>query len=133
MSEEQEEREFVEKLVALLKLSSPTTLNLLGCSEVSIVTRCLAIVFGLTGLENLNISMCHLDDVGLKYLCHLTGFINLDISLCNVSHAGSKHLSGLVDLDISPCNISVGHEHPRPMTGVIIYFDSVCKKEITEF
>ena len=77
MSEE-DEREFAEKLVALLKLSSPTTLNLLGCSEVSIVVNAM------------------------------------------------------------PCNCFWADwpgefEHWTPMTGVIIFFNSVCKKEITKF
>ena len=63
---------FTKKLVALLKLSSPTELSFLWCSEASIVTQCLATISELTSLENLKLSWCDISDAGLEHLSYLT-------------------------------------------------------------
>ena len=57
-----------EKLVALLELSSPMTLVLWRCMNASIVTRCLATISQMTGLQNLDISpWCNISDSGLEH------------------------------------------------------------------
>ena len=104
-SNKKDEQKFTKKLVALLKLSSPTTLSFLRCSEVSTVTRYLATVSGLTHLKNLELSWCNISDAGVEHIGRLSGLVNLNISDSgDISDAGLKHirrLTGLVNLDIS--------------------------------
>ena len=116
--------EVMNKLVALLKFSSPTTLTLYWKAELSIVMRCLAAISELTGLKNLTISGNNIiSDAGLQHIGRLTDLVNLNISHNrNISDAGLQHLShltGLVNLDISACNISDdGLQHLRHLVNL---------------
>ena len=114
-----DEQEFTKKLVALLKLTSLTTLSLFGFSELSIVTQCLATISELTSLENLKLSCCNISDAGLEHIGRLTGLVNLNISYNKkISDAGLEHLSYLTDLknlSVQGCYISnagLGHISP---------------------
>ena len=101
----EEEEELTKKLVALLELSSPTTFSLFRCSEVSIVTRCLATISELACLKSLNASLCCISDTALEHIGRLTGLTNLNLSINRgISDDGLKHLghlTRLVNLDIS--------------------------------
>ena len=126
-------RKLTKKLVALLKLSSPTILSLSWCMEVSIFTRCFATISELTGLKNLTISGNNIiSDAGLQHIGRLTDLVNLNISHNrNISDAGLQHLShltGLVNLDISACNISDdGLQHLRHLVDLNNLNISWCK------
>ena len=126
-----QKRELTEKLVALLELSSPTTLRLWRCSEVSMVTRCLATISQMTGLQNLEIR-CDVSEDGLEHLSHLTELVNLDVSYNrNITDDGFKHIGHMTDLknlDVSGCNISdAGLQHIGHLTGLVNLNISACR------
>ena len=118
-----EEQNFTKKLVALLKLSSLTTLRLFGLKEVSIVTLCLATISEQTGLKNLIVRGCHIN-AGLEHIGRLTGLVNLDISRNGkISDAGLEHLrclTGLENLNVRGYYLSdAGLEHIGRLTGLV--------------
>ena len=128
--EQQLTKKCEEKLEALLKLSSPTTLSFFRCS--AIVPRCLATISELTGLKNLDVSRFNLSDAGLEHIGRLTGLVNLDISnnwrISNVGLKHLRHLTGLVNLNIS-FNVRIsdaGLKHLHHMTGLVNLNISCC-------
>ena len=119
-----DEQEFTIKLVALLKLSSPTTFSFFRCSEASIVTRCLATISELTSLKNFKLFRCTITDAGVEHIGCLTSLVKVDISYSgDISDAGLEpigYLTGLKNLNVRQCDISdAGLEHIGRLTGLV--------------